>query len=700
MKRIRRVLIANRGEVAVRVIRTLRELGITSIAVFSAPDRASLHVLLADEAYPIGPGPARESYLNLERVLQTALDVKADAIHPGYGFFAESAPFARACEQAGVVFIGPRSDIIAALGDKLAARAAARKAGVPLVPGSEAPLETIAELRAAAKKLGLPLMLKAAAGGGGKGLRLVKSAADLVSAAQRARSEARSAFGDDRVYLEKALVQPRHVEIQVVADRHGNAVHLFERECSIQRRHQKVVEEAPSTAVTQELRDRMGAAAVGLAAALSYVGAGTVEYLLDETPDGGGMLVDGGAGFFFLEMNTRLQVEHPVTEEVTGYDLVRLQLEVAMGRPLGLRQDQIAPRGHAVEVRLYAEDPSRGFAPTFGLMHRYDHDELPGVRYEDGVTAGAGSGIELSPFYDPMLAKVVAHATTRAEAAGRLRRALAGMRLHGPRTNRDFLVALLGEADFLAGRTRTDYVDHHPGLLAPALVTPAPVHLAAAVAVSVHRRRTAAPVAGFAPPGWRLRTLRPAGQEAEWARVDGDHDPIPVRYRLAGTMLELTVDGHSHELRLRGLGADGVTVELDGVERHCSVHLAPDGTAWVNDRDTQTGWRELPRLPAADTDTAAGGPVSDVPGTVTAVLVAPGDRVGAGETLVVLEAMKMEHRAVAAADGVVEDVRVRVGQYVDAHEVLVTLAPLENPPENPPEVPPENPPEDSPREGA
>jgi propionyl-CoA carboxylase alpha chain len=666
------VLVANRGEIARRVIRTARAMGLRTVAVYSEPDAAAPHVADADLAVPLGGSTPAESYLDLDRVLDAARRSGADALHPGYGFLAESAGFAEACAAAGLVFVGPSPGAIRRMGLKHEAKQAARTAGVPVLPDALLSTDGAEDWLLAAKTVGFPLLVKATAGGGGTGMRLVGEAGELAEAVRAARREAAGAVGDGRVFLERFLVGARHIEIQVFGDAHGNVVHLGERECSVQRRHQKVVEESPSPAVPPELRARTGAAAVDLAAALSYTGAGTVEYLLD---DGAGHEPE----FFFLEMNTRLQVEHPVTEEVTGYDLVRLQLKVAMGQPLAMRQEDVAPRGHAIEARLYAEDPARGFAPSFGQLWRYEHGEAAGVRYEDGVATGS----EVSAFYDPMLAKVVAHADTRAEAARKLRRALAAMHLHGPATNRDFLVALLGEGDFLAGEARTDYIERHPGLLSPPPATPSVVHLAAAVAVSAHRRRAASPVAGFAPPGWRLGALRAGGTRAAWERADAGApvEPVTVTYRLdaasGDTPMSLAVDGGQYDLALRGLGADGAAVRCDGVERYCAVHTAPDGSVWVNDADSQTAWRERPRLGRAQAEQAGGGPASEVPGTVTAVLVTPGDRVTAGQPLVVLEAMKMEHRAVAATDGVVAEVRVEVGQYVQAHEVLVTLTPPE-----------------------
>ncbi|MCP9487800.1 MAG: ATP-grasp domain-containing protein [Gaiellaceae bacterium MAG52_C11] len=653
---IRTLLVANRGEIACRVIRTAREMGIRTVAVHSDPDAGALHVRAGDVAVALGGSTSGESYLDQAKILAAAERAGADAIHPGYGFLAENAAFAEACAAAGIVFVGPSPEAIRTMGLKDLAKARAREAGVPVLEDAEIAGDDRDEWLAAAEPVGYPLLVKATAGGGGRGMRLVTEAGELADAVEGARREAGGAFGNADVFLERYLQVPRHIEIQVFGDSHGNVVHLLERECSIQRRHQKVIEECPSPAVDPELRERMGETAVALARSLGYVGAGTVEYLLDDSGD-----------FFFLEMNTRLQVEHPVTEEVTGLDLVRLQLLVAQGEPLPFEQADVVASGHAIEARLYAESPAGGFSPTFGTMWRYEHASVPRIRYEDGIDSGS----EVTTFYDPLLAKVVAHAPGRVEAAGRLALALRGMRLHGPCTNRDFLAAVLDGADFLAGETRTDFVDAHPELVEPGSRTPLLFHLAAAVAVSAHRRRATAPVAGHAPPGWRLLPGSP-GRRATWR--EGDGESLELEYRLAASRLTLALEGETHEVVLGELGADGARVRHDGIERRCEVAVGPDGSVWVNDSETQSVWRQQPRLPETDEAVVSGNPVASIPGTVVAVHVAVGDRVESGQTLVVLEAMKMEHGSVAAAAGVVEAIHVEVGQYVEAHAKLVTLS--------------------------
>jgi acetyl-CoA carboxylase biotin carboxylase subunit len=440
----RKILIANRGEIAVRVIRACREMGIGAVAVFSEADRPALHVRQADEAYPIGPAPSRESYLRGDRILEVAARAGVDAIHPGYGFLAENAAFARACEAAGVVFIGPRSETIAQMGEKTSARRLAVEAGVPVVPGTLHPVSDPAAIRDEAFRLGFPLMLKAAAGGGGKGLRLVARADELEGALERARSEARSAFGDDSVYLEKALERPRHIEIQVLADGHGNVVHLFEREWSIQRRHQKVIEESPSPFVGEDLRERMGDLAVRLAQRVGYRNAGTLEFLVDE-----------GRNPYFLEMNTRLQVEHPVTELVTGEDLVKLQIRIARGEKLPFRQGDLRQRGHAIECRVYAEDPDQGFLPSPGRITALRLPGGPGVRDDSGIY----EGYEVPLHYDPLLSKLVAWGYSRQDAIRRMRRAVAEYKVLGIKTTLPFFERVLHHPAFLSGDFDTSFVE-------------------------------------------------------------------------------------------------------------------------------------------------------------------------------------------------------------------------------------------------
>jgi acetyl-CoA carboxylase biotin carboxylase subunit len=443
VRAFRKILIANRGEIAVRVIRACREMGITPVAVHSVADQGALHVRMADASYLLGAGPSRESYLRSDRVIEAALHAKADAIHPGYGFLAENPDFARDCAAAGLVFIGPRSDSMALLGEKTSARRAAVAAGLPVVPGTLEPLADDAAIAREASVLGFPVMLKAAAGGGGKGMRLVAEPGDLVQATARARSEAKSAFGDDRVYVEKVIQKPRHIEIQVLADEHGNVVHLFERECSIQRRHQKVIEECPSPFVTPTLRARMGELAVALVRRTGYVNAGTLEFLVD---------ADGAP--YFLEMNTRLQVEHPVTEMVTGQDLVKLQIRIAQGEPLPFRQADLSLRGHAIECRVYAEDPDRGFLPSPGRILGLRAPGGPGIRDDTAMFVGYDVPIH----YDPLLSKLVAHGEDRTQAIARMARAVAEYQIVGVRTTLPLFARVLRNEAFRSGDFDTSFL--------------------------------------------------------------------------------------------------------------------------------------------------------------------------------------------------------------------------------------------------
>ncbi|HVA78451.1 MAG TPA: acetyl-CoA carboxylase biotin carboxylase subunit [Candidatus Binataceae bacterium] len=450
----KRILIANRGEIAVRVIRACRELGLESVAVYSEADRGALHVREADYAVAVGAAPAAESYLKTDRILEAAKKTGAGAVHPGYGFFSENPRFARAVEQAGLVWIGPPPEAIERMGDKVEARKLMSAAGVPVVPGSPDTLETEAQVREIAEKIGFPIMIKAAAGGGGKGLRLVESDKDLASIVRTVSSEAKSSFGDGRFYVEKFVRRPRHIEVQVLADKQGNTVHVFERECSIQRRHQKVVEESPSPFVTPEMRQKMGAVAVQAAKAVGYFSAGTIEFL-----------ADADRNFYFLEMNTRIQVEHPVTELVTGIDLVRTQIEIAQGKPLPFKQKDIAQRGWAIECRIYAEDPEAGFVPAPGKIQTLKFPEGPGIRNDAGVYAGA----EVPVFYDPMISKLAAHGANRAEAIDRMRRALSEFVITGElTTNLSFHRWLMTHPRFLAGDFDTNFIaqEYHPGAAA------------------------------------------------------------------------------------------------------------------------------------------------------------------------------------------------------------------------------------------
>ncbi|MEU3250072.1 acetyl/propionyl/methylcrotonyl-CoA carboxylase subunit alpha [Streptomyces sp. NPDC006997] len=634
------VLVANRGEIAVRVIRTLRALGVRSVAVFSDADADARHVREADTAVRIGPAPASESYLSVERLLEAAARTGARAVHPGYGFLAENAAFARACADAGLVFIGPPADAIALMGDKIRAKETVRAAGVPVVPGGRDP-----DLVEAARELGAPVLLKPSAGGGGKGMRLVRDLTLLEEEIAAARREARTSFGDDTLLVERWVDRPRHIEIQVLADGHGNVVHLGERECSLQRRHQKVIEEAPSVLLDEATRAAMGEAAVQAARSCGYRGAGTVEFI-----------VPGGdpTSYYFMEMNTRLQVEHPVTELVTGVDLVEWQLRVAAGEPLGFAQDDVTLTGHAVEARICAEDPARGFLPSGGTVLRLREPRGDGVRTDSGLSEGT----EVGSLYDPMLSKVIAYGPDRATALRKLRAALAGTVTLGVPTNAGFLRRLLAHPAVVAGDLDTGLVEREVDGLVDTGVPEEVYEAAAAVRLDALRPRERGWTDPFSvPDGWRLGgTPRPA----RFPLRVGD----PVEYVPRGTH---TVTG------------DQVSVTLDGVRHTFDLAPAPDGV-WLGRAGDAWHVRDHDPVAASLTRSAHAGADSltaPMPGTVTVVKVAVGDEVAAGQSLLVVEAMKMEHVISAPHAGKVTGLDVRPGATVAMDQVLAVVVPYD-----------------------
>ncbi|MGI8596349.1 MAG: acetyl/propionyl/methylcrotonyl-CoA carboxylase subunit alpha [Thermoleophilaceae bacterium] len=653
---IDRVLVANRGEIARRVFRTCRELGIATAAVFSDPDASAPFVREADRAVALGGATPEESYLRGDAIIAAARRMDADAIHPGYGFLAESADFARQVIDAGLTWIGPSPEAIAAMGSKVEARARMEAAGVPVVPGCTLDDHSPDGLRGAAEAVGYPLMVKASAGGGGRGMRVVRGADDLEGAVEGARREASAAFADDTLFLERHVDFARHVEIQIVGDAHGTVVSLFERDCSVQRRHQKVIEEAPCPVLDADTRARMGDAAVAAGQAIGYVGAGTVEFLL--TPDG---------EFLFLEVNARLQVEHPVTEAVTGLDLVALQLLVAEGAPLPREALEATVVGHAIEARLYAEDPEHGFLPVSGTLERLAIGE--GVRVDSGVESGS----EVSPFYDPLLAKVVVHAPTRLEAARRLSRVLERAEIDGLVTNRDLLVGVLRHPEFLEGRADTRFLERHgPAELgAPALDADGrDAHGVAGALALQAGRRSDARVLSTLPSGWR-------GERGSLQRVtfEARGGALEVAYRLdrAGAIDALEVDGRAYTApRLYGCTPTEVDLELDGVRRRYGVRTGV-GAVYVRSELGQSALVERPRFPSAVTMAAPGSLTAPMPGTVQRVLVSAGEAVSRGDVLLVLEAMKMEHEVSAPGDGTVIDLQVGEGDRVSSGAVLAVI---------------------------
>jgi 3-methylcrotonyl-CoA carboxylase alpha subunit len=677
----RKVLIANRGEIAVRVITACQELGITAVAVYSEADRGALHVRMADEAYCIGPAPAAKSYLHISAIIEAALACHAEAIHPGYGFLAENVAFAEACAEAGIVFIGPPPSAIRLMGSKIAAKRAVEAAGVPTVPGYYGDRQDDEILARAAEHIGYPLMIKASAGGGGKGMRMVERPEMFRAALAAARREAKAAFGDDTVFLEKLLVNPRHIEFQILADHDGQTIHLGERDCSIQRRHQKVVEESPSVVLTPSRRAEMGEAAVRAAQAAGYVNAGTVEFLYDE---------DGN--YYFLEMNTRLQVEHPVTEMVTGLDLVKHQLAIAARQPLGIRQEQIVPRGHAIEVRLYAEDPENQYLPSIGKVRLFQPPIGPGLRTD----AGIASGDEVTVYYDPMLAKIIAHGADRREAIARLQWGLAHTVVLGVKTNLALLQAILADADFQAGNVSTSFLQTHALLPAVKVKQDLPLEVllaAAGMDLPPASRPTASRglAAGAVSNPWR--TLGPWQQGGEYT----------FRYYYHGseqwvTLSRAIVDGDAW---LATAGTGGVAAAITSVEglrvrferpssesiivhqsgRRQLLHVARQGDILLVACEGQSYTLEPARPPDVAVAAQSAGAIgvgresltAPMTGTVIKINVREGDMVKAGEILVVLGAMKMEHAIAAAHRGVVKRIHCTEGETVEGGTVLVEV---------------------------
>jgi 3-methylcrotonyl-CoA carboxylase alpha subunit len=659
----RTLLIANRGEIACRIARTARHMGIVSIAVYSAADADALHVKAADRAVPIGPAPARESYLNIERIIDAARRGGAEAIHPGYGFLSENPAFAEACAQAGITFVGPPVSAMRTMGSKSAAKALMEKSDVPVLPGYHGERQETAFLAEQANRIGYPLMIKAVSGGGGRGMRIVVHGDEFIDALETARQEAAASFSDDRVLLERYLEHPRHIEVQVFADRHGNAIHLFERDCSVQRRHQKVIEEAPAPGLDDCRRAAMGAAAVSAAHAVGYQGAGTVEFVANND------------GFFFLEMNTRLQVEHPVTEMITGLDLVEWQLRVAAGETLPLAQDEVHIAGHAIEARVYAEDPLRGFAPSAGRLALF---RTPEPSADIRIDAGFASGDVVSVHYDAMLAKLICRGPTRDEALRVLHRALAESDVVGVASNLDLLGRIVSHPAFAAGGVDTGFIARHPETLLEPQSTPTTGVLAAA-ALYVLTDEAAAAADAAASGGdpyspWHAR-------DHWWLNSDFervlpftcDEAAAPVGIRAEGSSWRLTI-GNRQLVAMATRDPDGrLAMSLDGVHERVSV-TRMDETIGVR-RDGET-WRL--RLPdpiaaAAEEDDAGGRLVAPLPGQVTQVMAEPGMAVSRGQVMVVLEAMKTVFRLSAPADGTIATVSCRVGDSVIEGQLLVAF---------------------------
>ncbi|MDR3555164.1 MAG: acetyl-CoA carboxylase biotin carboxylase subunit [Syntrophobacteraceae bacterium] len=662
-----KILIANRGEIAVRIIRTCNRLGIGAVAVYSEADSRSLHRLVADEAIFIGGAPARQSYLDMDRIVSAALAANCRAVHPGYGFLSENSRFAEMVTSAGLAFIGPPAGVIAAMGDKIASKELAIKAGVPVIPGHVSALSDLEEALGAAQSVGYPVLLKPAAGGGGKGMRIVFAPQEMEAALAACRQETLKAFGDSRIFIERYIEQPRHVEIQVLADTLGNVIHLGERECSIQRRYQKIIEESPSTAISEDIRQSMGQAACELARKAGYVNAGTVEFVLD--PKG---------RFYFLEMNTRLQVEHPVTEKVTGLDLVELQLKIAAGEPIPFGQEEVVPNGWAMEARICAEDPSRGFMPSTGMITRYAEPHAGGLRVDSGVTTGSWIGV----YYDSMLAKVISHGKNREEARIGLIEALNGYHIEGVVTNIDFVNSVLCHPEFAAGNLSTGFIEQHfDGGTPKQLPDPRNVEMGALAAALVYHMQTVAIRESLRPMVSLIGGRREDGGAHNYIVRTGEHlfevllektqevrrwtihvngrayDVVMPQFEFYRRRLRLTIDGQVHRFRLKS-DQSFVFVAFSGITSVFEVYMPKE-------------WALLKYMPAKVEKPSENALVCPMPGLVVDVLAAKGDRVFRGQNLVVLESMKMESGVASPKDGIIEEVRAVAGQAVETGDILM-----------------------------
>ena len=659
------ILIANRGEIACRIIKTARRLGLRTVAVYSEADVASRHVQLADEALLIGPAPARDSYLCSDKIIAAAKRSGAQAIHPGYGFLAENAEFAKACEEAGLAFIGPPAGAILAMGDKSRAKQLMATAGVPLVPGYHGEDQDPDQLQREADRIGYPLLLKASAGGGGKGMRVVEKNKDFLAALAAARREALSAFGNEQILLERYLTRPRHVEIQVFADSQGNCVHLFERDCSLQRRHQKVIEEAPAPGMNATLRSEMAAAAIAAAQAINYVGAGTIEFLLD---------ADGR--FYFMEMNTRLQVEHPVTELISGQDLVEWQLRVAAGQPLPCSQEQLQIRGHAIEARLYAEDPQREFLPATGILqHLRLPADTPHIRVDSGVQQGDKIGIH----YDPLLAKLIVHGDTREKALRWLRQALDATEVVGLTCNRDFLRQVCDNAEFRAGQIDTGFIPRHQEQLLAGPLSPSDEQLALIAIYLFLQRQQQAEIQALASSepdspwhqtsGWRLNS----DNYHQLLLRDGDREyPVTLHYRPDGVRLDLP--GGSLDASGAFDGDGNLLATIAGHRTQARVIRHGLELTLLQSGLTRTLQLDDPLYGVLDLQGGEGSLTAPMPGKIIAIHISSGEKVEAGDPLLTLEAMKMEHTITAPKNGIVSELFFQVGEMVEEGSQLIAMA--------------------------
>jgi 3-methylcrotonyl-CoA carboxylase alpha subunit len=658
-RRFRTLLIANRGEIACRVIRTARAMGLRTVAVYSEADRGAMHVALADEAVLLGPARARDSYLNIERVIEAARQTGAEAVHPGYGFLSENAEFALACAKAGLVFVGPTADMMTAMGSKSGSKALMEKAGVPLVPGYHGGDQDEATLSKAADKIGFPVLVKASAGGGGRGMRVVRSAAELVAAITSAKREAKAAFGDDRMLIEKYVDNPRHIEVQVIGDSHGNLVSLFERECTLQRRHQKVIEEAPSPTLDARQREAVCDAARKAAGAVNYVGAGTIEFVSD------------GKDVFFIEMNTRLQVEHPVTELITGIDLVEWQLRVAFGEKLPLKQDQIRMNGHAIEARLYAENPQKNFMPSVGKIRTW---RLPAETDGLRIDAGYREGDAISPYYDAMLAKVIAWAPTREAAIDRLNRGLEETDVRGIVTNTPFLAALVTHPKVRANKIDTGFIERELKALTPVAAAPGELELAAAVAAILGEEAIAA--RGEAHSPWQTFGWMPVGRrERVFLFRAGQSFEKRVTLHYGNGPSTLTIDGREIAFASRASELGGYDVTLGDVKSHV-VAVLERHELYLRSRNGRFELHWVDPFGGEDEEQSGEDKiVAPLPGTVVALLAEEGAKIEKGAPILTLEVMKMEQTLRAPFSGVLRKIKCKVGDIVQEGAELAEVEP-------------------------
>lgn len=654
---INKILVANRGEIAIRVMLTCQEMGINTVAIFSDADENALFVMEADEAVRIGGSQPSESYLVMDKIIDAAKRTGADAIHPGYGFLSENAAFAKKCREAGIIFIGPKPEAIDALGDKKRSKQLVQQFNVPTVPGYDGDDQTTENLYHQGEKVGFPLLLKASAGGGGKGMRIVRESKNLIKEIEAAKREAKSAFGDDTLLIERYFDDARHIEFQVFGDQHGNIVHLFERECSIQRRYQKIIEESPSPALTPELRARMAEAAVNAAKSVGYDNAGTVEFILDKM-----------GGFYFLEVNTRLQVEHPVTETITGLDLVRLQIEVAEGKPIPFNQEDVVASGHAIECRLYAEDPYNNYLPVTGTIRHFLPYESDNMRYDTGVVSGS----TIDVFYDPMIAKVISYGSDRDEALRVMSNALRKTTLTGLTTNKAFLIDVLNDNGFAIGDFDTRYLDQHPELTQPrqpVIEVLAESAIAATIAAWL-QRESERKVFSSVPSGWRNSFYRGQTQAYTWK-----DEQLKVTYKYLNNHFFINVNETEASVKIISAHQETLVLELNGLRKRFVVS-GGETTTWVHHPAFgELELKETPRYPEAEIETIPGAYKSPMPGQVVQVLIKPGDEVKAGDGLLVINSMKMENTIEAFEDGTVEEVYVVANGFVEADTLLLKLIP-------------------------